>query len=147
MGDTPRNPTTIALTAVVVVGLAIDAFVHFHLAGNFAANKTSVLSEPTLFRAEAIASVVALVAVLVRPNRGTYLFAFLLALAGTIAVVFYRYVDLGAVGPIPSMYDPYWGPAEKVISAIGEALAAVAALALLRADRPASSRHLESGLA
>jgi hypothetical protein len=135
MAKTPRTTASIALTAVVVVGLAIDAFVHFHLAGDFARNRTSVLSEATLFRAEAAASLVAAIALLVRPNRYTATLAFLLALSGTAAVLFYRYVNLGAVGPIPNMYDPYWAPAEKTISAVGEALAMFAALALLKTTR------------
>ena len=138
MANTPRTTASIALTAVVVVGLAIDAFVHFHLAGDFAGNKTSVLSEATLFRVEAAASLVAAIALLVRPNRYTAMLAFLLALSGTAAVLFYRYVDLGAVGPVPNMYDPYWAPAEKTISAIGEALAMFAALVLIgRYRKPA----------
>jgi hypothetical protein len=42
-----------SLTAVVVVGLAIDAFNHFHVAHNYVYNKTSTISEATLFRIEA----------------------------------------------------------------------------------------------
>ena len=34
-------------------------------------------------------------------------------------------------GPIPNMYDPYWAPPEKTLSAWAEGLAALAALALL----------------
>ncbi len=135
MAGRPRTSVGTVLTLVVVVGLAIDACVHFHLASSFTANRTRWLSEPELFRAEAAASLVAAVALLVRPNRYTILLAFLLAAAGTFAVVFYRYVDLGQVGPIPSMYDPYWAPPEKTLSAVGEALAALAALALLTMGR------------
>ena len=141
MGETPRNTTSTALTAVVVVGLAIDAFVHFHLASAFSANRTRWLSEPALFRVEAAASLVAAIALLVRRHRATILFAFLLAAAGTVAVVFYRYVDLGAVGPFPNMYDPYWAPPEKALSAVAEALAAVAAGALLVTERRRSGRR------
>jgi FtsH-binding integral membrane protein len=143
MADTPRNTASTALTAVVVIGLAIDAVVHFHLASAFSANRTRWLSEPTLFRAEAVASLVALIALLVRRNRYTILFAFLLAASGTLAVVFYRYVDLGVVGPVPNMYDPYWAPPEKVLSAVAEALAALAALALLTTRRQRSGRRLQ----
>jgi hypothetical protein len=121
----------VVLTAVAVVGLAIDAFVHFDLASTYAQNKTSTLSEADLFRAEAVAATVAAVALLVRPRRYTAAFAFLVAAGGTAAVVLYRYVDVGAFGPIPDMYDPFWAPAGKTLSVWAEAAAALAALALL----------------
>ena len=121
----------IALIAVVVAGLAIDAYVHFHLASAFAHNRTSTLSEADLFRVEAVVAVIAAVALLLRPRRFTAAFAFLVAAGGFAAVLVYRYVDIGAFGPIPRMYDPYWVPAEKLLSVVGEGVAAVAALALV----------------
>jgi glucan phosphoethanolaminetransferase (alkaline phosphatase superfamily) len=120
-----------ALIVIAVAGLAVDAYVHFHLASAFKNVKTSTLSGADLFRAEAIAAVIAAAALLLRPRRYTAAFAFLVAAAGVVAVVVYRYVDVGAVGPIPNMYDPYWEPAEKIVSAVAEAAAALAALALL----------------
>ncbi len=125
------------LTAIVVVGLAVDAYVHFDLASAFRHNRTSVLNEADLFRAEATVSIIAALALLIRPRRYTAGFAFLVAAAGTVAVVVYRYVDVGAFGPVPNMYDPYWVPTGKYLSAIGEALAAVAALGLLYLFRSA----------
>lgn len=119
-----------ALTVIVVAGLAVDAFVHFDLASAFKNVKSSTLSEADLFRAEAIVAVVAAVALLVRPRRYTAAFAFLVAAAGTVAVVLYRYVDVGAFGPFPDMYDPFWAPAGKTLSALAEGVAALAALAL-----------------
>jgi hypothetical protein len=119
------------LVVIVVVGLAVDAYVHLHLASAFKNNKTSTLSEADLFRAEAIAAIVAALALLLRPRRVTAALAFLVAAAGTVAVVVYRYVDVGSFGPFPNMYDPYWAPAEKTLSAVAEAVAALAALALL----------------
>ncbi|MFL6161810.1 MAG: hypothetical protein ACJ74U_06235 [Jatrophihabitantaceae bacterium] len=121
----------IALTVIVVVGLAVDAYVHFHLASAFKHNKTSTLSETDLFRAEAVAAIVAALALLLRPRRYTAAFAFLVAAAGLVAVLVYRYVDIGAFGPVPNMYDPYWLPTEKWLSAVAEGVAALAALALL----------------
>jgi hypothetical protein len=120
-----------ALIIIVVVGLAVDAYVHFDLASAFKNNRTSTLSEADLFRAEAVAAVIAAVALLLRPRRVTAALAFLVAAAGTVAVLVYRYVDIAAFGPIPAMYDPYWAPAEKTVSAVAEAVAALAALALL----------------
>jgi hypothetical protein len=126
-----RDPVTLwVLTIIAVVGLAIDAYVHFHLASDFAHVKTSTLSQADLFRVEATAAVIAAVALLVRRSRLTAGFAFLVAAAGFVAVVLYRYVDVSAIGPIPAMYDPYWAPTEKALSAVAEAGAALAALGL-----------------
>jgi hypothetical protein len=118
------------LILIVVAGLAVDAYVHFHLAHAFEHNKTSTLSEADLFRAEAVVSIIAGIALLLRPRRYTAAFAFLVAAAGTAAVIVYRYVDVGAFGPVPNMYDPFWAPTEKAVSAVMEAAAAVAALVL-----------------
>ncbi len=131
MSGRDRLAVRSALIVVVVAGLAIDAYVHLHLASAFKNNKTSTLSEADLFRAEAVAAIVAAVALLLRPRRYTAAFAFLVAAAGTAAVLVYRYVDIGSFGPIPAMYDPYWAPAEKTLSAFAEGIAALAALALV----------------
>jgi high-affinity Fe2+/Pb2+ permease len=143
-----RNGTAIrtALIVVVVAGLAVDAYVHFHLASAFKNNKTSTVSEAELFRGEAIAAIVAAVALLLRPRRGSAALAFLVAASGTVAVLLYRYVNVGAFGPLPNMYDPYWQPAEKVVSAVAEVAAALAALALVamftsRTPREAAPRR------
>jgi hypothetical protein len=118
------------LTILVVVGLAIDAFVHFDLASNFAQVKTSTLSQADLFRVEGVVAIIAALALLVRPHRLTAGFAFLVAASGIVAVVLYRYVDVGTIGPLPNMYDPYWQPTGKWLSAVAELVAAVAALML-----------------
>ena len=115
------------LVIVVVIGLLIDAFVHFDLASAFKHNRTSVIGQPTIFRIDASVAILAAVALLARPRGYTAAFAFLVAAADTIAVVVYRYVNVGKIGPLPNMYDPYWAPAGKAISAVGEAVAAVAA--------------------
>jgi hypothetical protein len=126
-----RSGLQVTLIAIVVVGLAIDAFVHFDLASVFAGNKTSTLSEADIFRADATVALLTAIALLVRPRWYTAGLAFLVAAAGTTAVIVFRYVNVGSFGPIPNMYDPYWAPFEKNLSVIGEAAATVAALALV----------------
>jgi hypothetical protein len=123
--------TRTILVLVVVVGLAYDAYVHVHLAPAFKHVKTSTLSQADLFHVEAVLAVIAAVALLVRPRRYTAAFAFLVAAGGFVAVMLYRYVDVGAFGPVPNMYDPYWAPASKNWSAVAEGVAALAALTLL----------------
>jgi hypothetical protein len=118
------------LTIIVVAGLAVDAYVHLNLASAFADVKTSTMSKADVFRVDAVVALIAAVALLVRPRRYTAAFAFLVAAAGTIAVLLFQYVDVGAIGPIPNMYDPYWAPAKKVISAFAEGAAALAAAGL-----------------
>ncbi len=124
------SPIQVTLLAVVVVGLGVDAWVHLDLASAFSQVKTSTLSQADIFRVDAVVAILAAIALAVRPRRYTAAFAFAVAAAGTVAVVLYRYVDVGAIGPIPNMYDPYWAPAGKALSAIGEALAAGCSLAL-----------------
>lgn len=125
-----RTALQVVLTLIVVAGLAIDAFVHYDLASAFRHIRSSTLGEDQLFRAEATAAVLAAVALLARPRRWSAAFAFVVAAGGTAAVVVYRYVDVGAFGPFPDMYDPFWAPTEKTLSVFAEAAATLAALGL-----------------
>jgi hypothetical protein len=110
----PRAPRTrpapliarLVLTAVALLGLAYDAYVHFDLAAGYDAISTTTLSQGDLFCAEGAAAVLAAAAVLVRPRRYTVLFALVVAAAGFAAVIVYRYVDIKGIGPLPSMYEP-----------------------------------------
>lgn len=117
------------LALIAAAGLAIDAFVHFDLASAYDPIKSSTLSQGDLFRVEGAAAAIAAAAVLLRPRRYTAAFAFLVAAAGTAAVLVYAYVDVGAFGPFPDMYDPLWYT-EKTLSVWAEGVATVAAFAL-----------------
>lgn len=59
---------------------------------------------------------------------------FLIAASALGAILLYRYVDVGTIGPLPDMYDPAWYP-EKTLSAVAEAIAAIGAAILLVAPR------------
>lgn len=134
------------LIVITAVGLLTDTVVHFHLAGSYSGARTSVLSEGDLFRVEAAVALIVAAALVIRPRRYTAAAAFVVAAAGTIAVVFTRYVNVGAFGPIPDMYDPIWY-LEKTLSAVAEGVAAVTALVLFlilhaearRGDRPTAA--------
>jgi hypothetical protein len=118
----------VLIRLLVVVGLAIDVYVHVHLAKDFHYNNDGLVTGEQLFWLEAAAAAIAALLVLVRPGRASYFVAFVVAAAGVAAVVFYRYVDPGAIlGIMPGMYEPIW-TTEKVVSLVGEAVAAVAAL-------------------
>ena len=120
----------IAVIAVVVVGLTIDAYVHFNLAGNYEVIKTSTLSQAQLFRAEGVVAIIAALLLVVRPRRYTAAFAALVAGSALLALLIYRYNDIGQIGPIPSMYEPIWFP-KKTVSAFAEGAALLAAMLLV----------------
>ena len=128
------------LTAVVIAALAIDVYVHLHLASDYDAVRSSVLSQGDLFRIEAALAIIVAVALLVRPRWYTALAALAVSAGGVGAVLLYTYVDVGAVGPLPDMYEPVWFP-EKTWSAWGEAIGAVAALALFIGIRVSSAHR------
>src|SRR5262249_47120319 len=117
------------LRLVVAAGLAIDAYVHFPLAHRFDSSNVSV-SQGQLFRIEAVAAAIGALLVLVLWHRLVEVLAFLIAAAGAAAVLIYRYVDIGAFGPFPDMYDRFWY-AEKTLSMVAEVVAAVAAAVLV----------------
>jgi hypothetical protein len=119
MNPFSRGRASFALALLAALGLGYDAAVHLHLAGGYDAIGTTV-TQGLLFRIEAAAAILAALAVLVSDHRLVWAAAGLTGLAGVVAVVLYRYVDVGAFGPIPDMYEPVWF-AEKTRSAFAEA--------------------------
>jgi hypothetical protein len=119
----------VTLVVVVVFGLAVDAYVHLHLASTFDPIRGTI-SQGQLFRVEGIAAILAAAFLLIRPGRPSAAVAALVAGGGLAAVLLYAVVDLGPLGPLPNMYDPSWS-ALKTWSAVAEAAAALAAVVLL----------------
>lgn len=124
-----RRLIVLGLSLVTAAGLAVDAYVHLHLASSYALVRTSVVSQATLFRIEGVAAIIAAVSVLARPNRWAALLAFVVAAGGVAAVLIYTNTDPGRIGPLPDMYEPVWY-SDKTNSLIGESVAAVAAFLL-----------------
>ena len=98
----------------------------------------------TLFRIEAAVAILAALYVAVRGSRAAYAVAFVVALGALGAVLLYRYVNVPAFGPIPSMYEPVWF-FQKSLSAVAEGIGVVAAAAGLvharrRMPRPSGHR-------
>lgn len=114
---------------VAAAGLAYDAYAHLDLAANFDANR-AVVSQGLLFRVEAVFAILAAILVLLTRRWAGATVALLVAGSAFGAVLLYRYVDLGTLGPLPDMYEPTWY-AEKTYSAVAEAAAILAAGALL----------------
>jgi hypothetical protein len=131
-----RSLISLTLMVVAVVGLVIDAYVHLKLASDYDANRTQQLSQGLLFRLEAALSIAAAVALIGWPRRYTALTVAGVAGSALLVLLVYRYFDIKALGPIPSMYEPIWF-AEKAWSGIGElaALLAAGVLALVLPGR------------
>jgi hypothetical protein len=140
---------------LVAAGLGIDAWVHARLASGYDANRrTGGLSQGDLFRAEAVAAaVVALLVLFVVLRRasvtglGIAVLAFLVSASALGALLLSVYRQVGAIGPLPDMYEPFWFP-DKTLAAVAEGVAAAASLALvvmiwrrLRRRPPPGRRH------
>ncbi len=134
-----RDRLSLVLAVLVALGLAYDAYVHFDLASSYDAVKATV-SQGQLFRLEAAFALLAAVLVLVSDSKIAWLFAGSLGLAGVVAVVLLRYVQVPAFGPFPQMYEPVWF-AEKSLSAVAEGAVAVLWLVRegLRRGRPVTA--------
>ncbi|MFG2087899.1 MULTISPECIES: hypothetical protein [unclassified Spirillospora] len=116
------------LRLLVAAGLAADAYVHWVFAPDMAFVEGGAIGGDLLFRIQAAVAGVVAVVILTYATRWAYALAFLVAASAVGALVFYYYVDVGALGPLPAMYEPVWY-AEKTISLVGEGVAALAALA------------------
>ncbi|WP_052441188.1 hypothetical protein [Streptacidiphilus anmyonensis] len=115
------------LALVTAAALAVDAYVHADLAPTYDGVTASV-SQGDLFRIEAaLAALAALVLLAAHRRRAAWAAAFAVTAGGVGAVLLYRYVDVGTLGPLPNMYEPVWYP-EKTASLIAEAVGAGAAL-------------------
>lgn len=109
----------IALRVLAAAALGVSAYVHLHLAHLYAYPGT--ISGTTLFRTQGVVAIVVAVVLLATGNRWAWLAAALLGLASFGAVMLYRYVDVGAIGPLPNMHDATWKPSpDKPLSALVE---------------------------
>jgi len=134
-----------AVRVGTAAALGIDAAVH---AGNASAYDavTATVSQGALFRVEAGVAAAAGLLVLVRPRRSSWVAALLIAASALAAVLVYRYVDLGSLGPLPDMYENTWQVPGKVLSAYAEGAAVVlAGLDLLVHRKPRDGTADSSG--
>jgi len=129
--------TRIALRVLAAAALGISSYVHLHVAHLYGYGNT--ITGTDIFRAQGVVAAVVAVVLLLTGNRWVWVLAALLGLASFGAVMTYRYVDVGAIGPMPNMYEPVWY-AEKSWSAIGEAIALGAAL-LIAGERVVTARR------
>ena len=118
------------LRLVTVGGLVVDARIHLKLATAYDSIKSSTISQGDLFRIEGWLAIAAAVLILLVRRAVTDFFAAAVAGGGLVALLIYRYVDLGAIGPLPPMYEPVWYP-DKDHTCIAQAVATAACLCLL----------------
>jgi hypothetical protein len=131
-----HTPLSLVLAVLAAVGLGYDAYVHLDLASTYDA-VGSTITQGALFRIEAVVAVLAALLLLVSDSRIAWLTAGMVGLGGVGAVLLYRYVDVGAIGPVPNMYEPLWYH-DKTWSAVAEGVVAVLWVVreLLRRTRP-----------
>src|SRR4051812_3224076 len=111
--------TRLVLRVIAATCLGISAYVHLHLAHRYGFPGT--LSGETIFRVQGVVAATVGVLLLVTGNKWVWVAAALVGFASFAAVMLYRYVDVGAIGPLPNMYDSTWQPSpEKLLSAIAE---------------------------
>ena len=110
----------LVLRVLAAAALAVSAYVHLHLAHRYAYPGT--INGTDLFRAQGVVAIVVAVALLGTGNRWVWMAAAAVGLASFGAVMLYRYVDVGAIGPLPNMHDATWQPSpDKLLSALVEA--------------------------
>lgn len=124
--------------------LVVSAVIHFQLAPGYQQAAPGGIGQGTLFLVQAGASILAAIFVLLKNSRVAFAVAAAVALSSLAAVILYRYIQIPAVGPLPSMYEPVWYTA-KVITAVAEAAAGALALtglaALQRKTRRGPRKH------
>jgi hypothetical protein len=130
------------LRVATATALGIVALIHWQNASAYDA-VTAMISQGQLFRAEAAVAVAVGLLVLVRPQPSSWLAALAVVASALAAVLLYRYVDVGALGPLPDMYENTWQVPGKLLSAYAEAAAiGLAGLGLLTHRKRPGKRRL-----
>ena len=123
----------LVLRLAVLAALALDAVVHLRLADDYQLGYPQGVGGGTLFRLAAGTALVVAVALLTG-RRLAYLAAAAVLGGACAAAVLYTYVDVPAIGPLPSLYEPVWYR-DKVLSAAVEGVGALLALVGARRTR------------
>ncbi|MER5312642.1 hypothetical protein ABT034_33250 [Streptomyces sp. NPDC002773] len=126
------------LRVLAAAGLAVDAYLHAHLAERYDA-VSATISQGTLFRIEAALAALAALLVIVWRSTLADAFAWTVAAGGLAALLLYRYVDVGELGPLPNMYEPAWFTDKNIVVAAQVVALITTTLLLLTRRR---RRHL-----
>ncbi len=117
-----------AIRLLAAAAFAVDAYVHANDASFYPFANGGSITQQHLFLVEVGMASLAALLVLVWPHRASWALALLVAASALGGVLLYRYVDVGALGPLPNMYEPTWAVPGKLASAYAEGAALVLAL-------------------
>jgi hypothetical protein len=141
LGARLRAHSVNSLLAAAAAGcLGIDAYVHVTTASSYASNGGVILNEGNLFTAEAAVAAAAALFLLVSPRTVGWLLSLAVAVTALAAVMVSTYIDVGAIGPVPDLYEPTWRVPGKVPATVAEIVATAVSLAALLLARRARSR-------
>lgn len=134
----------IALLLVTAIALVVNAIIHFRLAGPFDAITGTLVSQGTLFRIQAVVNLAVAAILLIARTRWAAALAGIVAAGGLALVVITTLVtlDLSTIG-LPFLFEPIWYT-DKIISAVVQALALIAAGVLALGAQPARARRTRS---
>ena len=113
---------------MTATALVVDAIVHLRLVSRYDANTAGGLSQGDLFRLEAVAALLAAALLLATGRWVAWLLAVLVAGSALGAVLLNANADVGPLGPVPDMYEPFWY-GQKLVVAVAEAVGTLAAAA------------------
>ena len=124
------------LRVLMVACLGISAYVHLHLAHLYT-TLGDTITMGQLFKVQGVVAAAVALWLLVTGSRFAWWAGAAVSAASFAAVMLYRYVDIGAIGPLPNMYDAAWQPSpDKLLSAIVEGAGVVLFLVWLLVSRP-----------
>ena len=134
----------IALLLVTATALVVNAVIHFRLAGPFDAITGTLVSQGTLFRLQAVVNIVVAAVLLIARTRWAAALAAVVAVGGLALVVITTLIplDLTTLG-LPFLFEPIWY-ADKVVSAVAQAVAFAAAAAIALVTGPARGSRVRS---
>lgn len=122
------------LRILAAVGLAVGAYIHAKLAGDYGiglpSSFTSDMPLGTLFVAQAAVGFVVAVWLAASDSFRAWLAVLVVSGGSFVAVVASRYLTVPGFGPIPSLYEPVWTE-PAVISAVAEGVSAAACVVAL----------------
>jgi hypothetical protein len=109
MSESKGSRAAMALRVLVIVALLLSAYVHIKYA-HFYKHLGKDITQGTLFYLQGALAIVAAVLLALNGKLLGWAPAAVVLLGSFAAIMVYRYIDVGSVGPLPNMYEPIWDP-------------------------------------
>ena len=120
------TPLALVLRVLAAAALGVSAYIHLHLAHRYATVPHDTIGQDDLFYVQGVVAAAVGLWLLLTGQRVAWWAAAAVGAASFAAVMLYRYVDVGAIGPLPNMTDMSWEPSpDKALSAFAEAAVVV----------------------